>query len=166
MNHDCLSYNRNSNIWKDNLKHWNMAQVFQYYPIHCILIESGPGFNIKTFFPGIGIPIIKRRRSWDRLLFIMGIPILARQHLYIVTAPCSWRLWVAVVCTVNTPFAVFSIWVPAKHNHQCWRQLRNGPQQRTQSTLKARFMGPTWGPSGADRTQVGQMMAPWTLLSG
>ena len=26
-------------------------------------------------------------------------------------------------------------------------------------------MGPTWGPSGADRTQMGPMLAPWTLLS-
>ena len=25
-------------------------------------------------------------------------------------------------------------------------------------------MGPIWGPSGADRTQVGSMLAPWTLL--
>ena len=33
-------------------------------------------------------------------------------------------------------------------------------------TLIARFMGPTWGPSGADRTQLGPMLAPWTLLSG
>ena len=33
-------------------------------------------------------------------------------------------------------------------------------------SLIARFMGPTWGPSGADRTQVGPMLAPWTLLSG
>ena len=33
-------------------------------------------------------------------------------------------------------------------------------------TLKTRFMGPIWGPSGADRTQVGAMLAPWTLLSG
>ena len=33
-------------------------------------------------------------------------------------------------------------------------------------TLIARFMGPTWGPSGADRTQVGPMLAPWTSLSG
>ena len=32
--------------------------------------------------------------------------------------------------------------------------------------LIARFMGPTWGPSGADRTQVGPMLAPWILLSG
>ena len=28
------------------------------------------------------------------------------------------------------------------------------------------FMGPTWGPPGADRTQGGPMWAPWTLLSG
>ena len=35
-----------------------------------------------------------------------------------------------------------------------------------QMPLIARFMGPTWGPSGADRTQVGPMLAPWTLLSG
>ena len=27
-------------------------------------------------------------------------------------------------------------------------------------------MGPTWDPPGADRTQVGPMLAPWTLLSG
>ena len=33
-------------------------------------------------------------------------------------------------------------------------------------TLIARFMGPTCGPSRADRTQVGPMLAPWTLLSG
>ena len=31
--------------------------------------------------------------------------------------------------------------------------------------LIARFMGPTWGPSGTDMTQVGLMLAPWTLLS-
>ena len=32
--------------------------------------------------------------------------------------------------------------------------------------LIARFMEPTWGPSGADRIQVGPMLAPWTLFSG
>ena len=32
-------------------------------------------------------------------------------------------------------------------------------------TLIARFMGPTWGPPGADRSQVGPMLAQWTLLS-
>ena len=32
-------------------------------------------------------------------------------------------------------------------------------------TLIAKFVGLTWGPTGANRTQVGPMVAPWTLLS-
>ena len=36
----------------------------------------------------------------------------------------------------------------------------------TVESLIASFMGPTWGPPGADRTQVGPMLAPWSLLSG
>ena len=30
----------------------------------------------------------------------------------------------------------------------------------------AKFMGPTWGPPGSSRPQMGPMLAPWTLLSG
>ena len=30
----------------------------------------------------------------------------------------------------------------------------------------AKFMGPTWGPPGTCRPQMGPMLAPWTLLSG
>ena len=29
----------------------------------------------------------------------------------------------------------------------------------------ARFMGPTWGPPGSCRPQLGPMLTPWTLLS-
>ena len=35
----------------------------------------------------------------------------------------------------------------------------------TLMTLIARFMGPTWGPSGTDRAKVGPMLATWTVLS-
>ena len=31
---------------------------------------------------------------------------------------------------------------------------------------EAKFMGPTWGPPGPCRPQMGPMLAPWTLLSG
>ena len=37
---------------------------------------------------------------------------------------------------------------------------------REAPTKIARFMGPTWGPSGADRTHMGPMLTPWTLLFG
>ena len=30
----------------------------------------------------------------------------------------------------------------------------------------AKFMGPTWGPPGSWRPQMGPMLGPWTLLSG
>ena len=43
---------------------------------------------------------------------------------------------------------------------------RNVGKVRGMQTLTARFMGPIWGPPGADRTQMGPMLAPWTLLSG
>ena len=49
--------------------------------------RPGPSLNIKTVFPGYGIPMLKIRRSQDRLIFNMGIPILVRRHLYIDTAP-------------------------------------------------------------------------------
>ena len=51
---------------------------------------------------------------------------------------------------VLTEYSDFSNWI-------VWRLLM---------PLIARFMGPTRGPSGADRTQVGPMLASWTLLSG
>ena len=35
----------------------------------------------------------------------------------------------------------------------------------TQPTQIAKFMGPTWGPPGSCRSQMGPMLAPWTLLS-
>ena len=33
------------------------------------------------------IYIVKLRRSWDRLIFMMGIPTLVRRHLHIETVP-------------------------------------------------------------------------------
>ena len=51
--------------------------------------SSGPHLNIKMVFPGIWISILKIRQSWNRLIFIMGIPILLRWYLYIEMGPWS-----------------------------------------------------------------------------
>ena len=40
--------------------------------------------------------------------------------------------------------------------------LANKGHYGSKASLIARFMRPTWGPSGTDRTQVGLMLAPWT----
>ena len=56
----------------------------------------------------------------------------------------------------------------AKIGLDTWKDIScNSTVQKLHSmSLIASFMGPTWGPSGADRTQVGPVLAPWTLLSG
>ena len=41
----------------------------------------------KDRFSGVGIPMLKIRRSLDRLIFNKGIPILVRRHLYIEMGP-------------------------------------------------------------------------------
>ena len=47
-----------------------------------------------------------------------------------------------------------------------WNQPADSPYTwQNAGSLIAWFMGPTWGPSGADRTQVGPMLAPWTVPS-
>ena len=38
-------------------------------------------------FPGMGIRMLKMRRSWNCLIFNMGTPILVGRHLHIDTAP-------------------------------------------------------------------------------
>ena len=48
----------------------------------------------------------------------------------------------------------------------CTLYIIQGDDSMGKQTLIARFMGPTCDPSGADRTQVGPMLAPWNLLSG
>ena len=45
-----------------------------------------------------------------------------------------------------------------------WIGISRDLRQHIKSPI-ARFMGPIWGQCGADRTQVGPMLAPWTLLS-
>ena len=55
--------------------------------------KPGPRLNIKTVFPGKGIPMLKIRRSRDRLIFNMGIPIMVRRHLYIEMGPRVVMIW-------------------------------------------------------------------------
>ena len=48
----------------------------------------------------------------------------------------------------------------------CWVISGSSNACKFNNALAARFMGPIRGLSGAERTQVGAMLAPWTLLSG
>ena len=61
---------------------------------------------------------------------------------------------------------VIDLMAPSHHPPLDWRINDFLKTWIAAVSLIARFMGPTWGPSGADRTQVGPMLAPWTLLTG
>ena len=67
-------------------------------------------------------------------------------------------------CPINATYQV------RLFGNRYFSKLNRTPNTQTvhlqKNSLIARFMGPIWGPSGADRTQVGPMLAPWTLLSG
>ena len=156
--------------WGDNLewwRHWNPRVVM----MTTLSSLPGPRLNMKTVSPDICIFIIKIRRRWGRLFSIMAIPILVKQSLY--NEPVSW--WQKPVKTSITTldfqrrYCVFHYLnhAAAVLNIKCALfMLTTYVSVTTVHTLITRFMEPTWGPSGADRTQVGPMLAPWTLLSG
>ena len=60
-------------------------ECFMECTVHYHIKRNVPCWNIKTVFPGISI--INIRRSSDRFIFIMGIPMLVGWELYIETSP-------------------------------------------------------------------------------
>ena len=71
----------------NELTHCGLVMPYSIRNLGHHWLLSGPCLNIKTVFPGMGIPMLKIRRLRDRLIFNMGIPILVRWHLYIETPP-------------------------------------------------------------------------------
>ena len=75
----------------------------------------GLRFNIKTVYFKYGVCIIKIRRSWDRIIFIIGIHILLRRHRYIKTPGLDIyqrcyhllkviRFWCMIWCRIRLHF--------------------------------------------------------------
>ena len=86
-----------------------------------------------------------------------------------------WSLFLMVQLTIFQHWSRYWLGADEATSHylnQLWLDYRRidacvtRPQWVNAYTLITRFTGPTWGLSGADRTQVGPMLAPWTLLSG
>ena len=77
--------------WKN--RSWNGPQVLplsnldQFHPGKRSVDSRAPS-QYKNGLSRYGISIIMIRWSWESLIFIMGVPILVRWHLYIVMA--SW----------------------------------------------------------------------------
>ena len=127
----------------------------------------------------MGNPIVEKRRSYDRLISTMGFPILVRQHLYIESGPRStWARYrskanVSDRSLIGVNPRVFAFWVASPwdkmdspHKGPVMQQAFPCHDVMILATQIAKFMGPTWGPPGSCRPQMGPMLAPWTLLSG
>ena len=96
---------------------------------------------------------------------------------------CAWWCFLGIlVSIILKPFCVWN--TPQRNNETgyCWGTIEDpfhacgrhwvewggniSEGFKEKITLIAKFMGPTWGPPGADRSQVGTMLVPWSLLSG
>ena len=89
------------------------------------------------------------------------------------TTGSKWQLPVQSMMQMSSKWRQFPFKDCQWSNHDGYEQNLPVPSHsKLQLTyeidisLIARFMGPTWCPPGTDRTQVGPMVAPWTLLSG
>ena len=59
-------------------------------------------------------------------------------------------------------------WINTRKRYQTNNRLADDLRRydvHVKSPQIAKFMGPTWGPPGSCRPQMGPMFAPWTLLS-
>ena len=86
---------------------------------------------------------------------------IKKMHLKLSSAKCwSYLSGLDVLSTIPvqpTDFCKYFSFCPVAHTYI---------NLSSSATQIARFMGPTWDPPGANRTQAGSMWATWTLLSG
>ena len=84
--------------------------------------DPGGRLSIKTVFPWLGSPIIKIRRSHDRLIFMIGIHTW-KDHLYIKTGPSTLHE------------NAINFMQPLRHN------MEKDPHLQMHSWLASRYMG-------------------------
>ena len=63
---------------------------------------TGPPLHIKTVSTGMRNSIIKINRSWERLIYKMGIHINVRRYLYI-----EMGIWLVIPLVVSSPTASY-----------------------------------------------------------
>ena len=129
------------------------TRLMEFEPFHLywgINRNSGP-----LFAKGTDVLQQDLVQSWSRKILLYIVPIVLRFDRHLDSSATPLHLF-------NTKFGPVVDEYPSATGQQCF----STGMLELKETLIVRFMGPTWGPSGADRTQVGPMLAPWTLLSG
>ena len=138
------------NIWQTQFTRIFLSYRSSKLFIYCL----SNTYTIRVFFYAIW-----RHRTWETLAQVMACtkplpePMLTNCH----RGPVAYT-WVIFHRKCSRYLSLNWVWDPV------WGP-RYGILLCYWTPLIARFMGPTWGPSGADRTQVGPILGPWTLLS-
>ena len=135
----------------------------QHFIFLAIVVSSHYSCRIYRFnrSGACGIPetesIVLTRTYISRLRNVDMIP-----QSYLITYPRRSGLLHKGMQTMNIWMYVFLSKGCLTHWGLWWKKM--DPILKT--TQIAKFMGPTWGPPGSCRPQMGPMLAPWTLLSG
>ena len=120
----------------------------------CISMDGWRHLHISAWHKNHFVAILSYRRY-----FLLSIILFTGTSIYRFSGPRHPT--VVVRATVLVAYHV----VKYLHSHEARTSICARSANEMQSLI-GRFMGPTWGPSGADRSQVGPMGAQWTLLSG
>ena len=98
------------------------------------------------------------------------IPMIQTQGLVIKLSSYPVNVGIPIIKTVNTTVLYLYRESPYTERLYSFRVHVCGTISRLwycgKQTQIAKFMGPTWGPTGPCRPQMGPMSAPWTLLLG
>ena len=146
--------------------------------VNLTIIDSGnglsPGWCHAIIWSNGGILSIgPLGTNFNEILIKIQTFSFKKMHLKMSSA--KWRSFCLGLNVLNQQqheacccLAIFNSYIPLFMHVHCfeWLFIKLCVQQICIISLIARFMGPTWGPSGADRTQVGPLLAQWTLLSG
>ena len=110
--------------------------------------------------------------------YFTAIKAPVKSHLWQWRNPRgSWQKPAAAKKITKSKLCLILGWVTWRHipRFSRWKKMDNMSYNFhieltwyacDKTSLMAKFMGPTWGPSRDNRTQVGPILAPLTLLSG
>ena len=109
----------------------------------------------------------------DRALWCKSTGINYNMHGWILCRYCAtgWFWWISGLRAVTMWSSSSFTKIVAVRSGSSSSRNNSSSSDRTRKPclfrlpLIASFMGPTWGPPGANRTQVVLISAPWTLLS-
>ena len=117
-------------------------------------------------------PVTRKMFPFDDVIMVSGE--LGDSHTYIENdPPPPWvrALQLSQMLTVSRNYfkwqcIIYYVFKTIKHMEIQWNVWSFLAFWQWSYTQIAKFMGPTWAPSGSCRPQMGPMLAPWTLLSG